>query len=661
MANATIPALKGEGLHVVPGFARLPDGTEDPEWRKRYFTWHTAVHQWRIWAKGEFVNNHDFARTILAFCKKDAALFSLLFLVVEEPRAMTFYDQEGFTLDEAYAMLHSDSDDIGVDDYAYQTIHPFIPFAYQVEAMKLCTRVILGPMRTFNHDILWDKARGVGMSYAILAWAYWGWLWVPGLRGTILTEKWDKAERTKDINSLFGKFDLFLDNTPDALIPKGFKWRGDKDADRLLGRLINPATGAAIYTEPTTADATRSGREAYVAVDEMNFHQYLKDTWATIHGTAKHCLGWTTASRRYGRQGETIIEEGKKYPKSATVVTLDWWVNPHQDHLWYEQERERFRAAGMLEQFEVEYLRNAVAGQGRMVYLEQLALTTWTDHGYDPNLPLKLSVDPGISDFTAFVLLQTYFKDEHKRFRWLDAIQLRNLPVQFWVHVMTGIEPRGPWTDAHGLTHPPDDMWRYKAEGFFDLPGVQRVMQFMRTVPPSSIHLYGDPSMRSRDLRHDSWEKVFAKETRALRTREYGEDDPRAVGIMVKHPWEPLYAKNNYQDRRIGLREALMTSEFYSGNDGAHELYDAMQNTMFQKTTETSTRAPGHLHTDEYHQVSAAEFVSTWETLNITPQVLESIRQIDLLPQIKQQRRNRHVRQPTHWKSTRNSLPAGVL
>lgn len=626
MPDARIPALEDAGLARVPGYRVDPaTGKEDPTWRAEYFAWYERARDWRLWAQQQFIEDEAFQRDLLTLCARDAAFFALCFLEVKEPRAVSYYDKTGLSREQALAMLHDDeTDDIGVADLGYKTIHPFIPFAYQVQAMRLCTKVILGPMRGFEHDILWDKARGVGMSYCVLAWAYWGWLFIEGLHGTILTEKWDKAERTKDVNSLFGKIDLFLDSTPDLLIPRGFKWRGEKDADRLSGRLINPQNGAAIFTEPTTMDSTRGGRDAYVAVDEMNFHEHLTDTWATIHGTTFHCLGWTTASRRYGRQGEKILAEGRKHPAAATVVTLDWPENPHQDEAWAKRKREVFRAAGMAEQFDVEYLRNATAASGRLVYLEQLELTTQVDAGYDPSKPLKISVDPGISDFTAFVWWQTHFRDEKKVVRWIEACQLRNVPVQFWAHVLTGILPRGLHVDAKGVEQPPDVMYRYLLEGFFEQPDIARIMAFMRDIPPSSIMLYGDPAMTQKTVTHESWERIFAFETLRLRQREFGADDPRAIPITTFFPYEkPLYRRNNYEDRRVGMRQALMNTEFYWPNEGVQELYDAIANTMFQKTTETSTRAPGHLHTDQYHQVSACEYGMIWETLHLTPQDLE--------------------------------------
>lgn len=644
MPDARIPALKDAGLDVVPGYTIDPcTGQEDVTWRERYFRWYENVRDWRVEAQERFKTDAAFREQLLLLCERDSALFALVFLDVEEPRSMEYFDPTGVSLEDALKGLHDPDYEVGVDDLSYRTVHPLIPFAYQVEAHRILTYVVLGPLRGFYHDVLWDKARGIGMSYAFLAWAYWGWLFIPGLRGTILTEKWDKAERSKDLNSLFGKLDLFIDATPDLLLPTGFKDKGQKDANRQKGSLTNPESGAALFTEPTTADSTRGGREAFVGIDEIAFHEYLDETWATVGGTTKHRIGWSSASYRYGRQAERKFKAGRAHPRACTVKALDWYENPHQDTRWYESERERFRAAGQEEQFEVEYLRNAGAGSGRLVYKAQLDLAAWTSEGYDPSKPLKMSVDPGTSDATAFAFWQTHFKDDKKVVRWIEACQLDKVPVQFWAYVMTGIEPQGAHKDEAGQDQPPDDMYAYLLEGFFEQGNIRSVMAWMRTVSPHSIQLYGDPAMRRRDVTHESWIGVFERETLRLRQRELGIDDPRAIPIYCNLPWEILNRRNNFHDRRVGMREALTYSEFYRGSEGVHEFHEALANTLFQEISERSTRPPGHIHDLGSNYVQAGEFGMVWETLKLTPQELmpEPLRKSE---QVKHTRRTRPVR-----------------
>jgi hypothetical protein len=620
---ARIPALAAEGLDLVPGYRLDADGREDPTWRADFFAYYERKRDWRVWAQEKFARDSAFRDDVLLLCSRDSAFFTDLFLTVEEPRSMAYFDAPDQSLDEALAQFAAGHWEIQTDDLSYRTIHPFIMFDYQVQAHRLLTYTILGPMRGFYHDILWDKARGIGMSYAFLAWAYWAWCFIPGLRGTILTEKWDKAERSDDLNSLFGKLDLFLDATPAALIPETFKDKGEKQANRAKGRLTHPTSGAAIFTEPTTADSTRGGREAYVGVDEINFHEYLDETWATVGGTTKHRVGWSSASHRYGRQGERKFKNGREHPKSATVVTLEWYQNPHQDAAWYEAERDRFRAAGQEEQFEVEYLRNASAGSGRLVYIAQVNLTTTTEEWYDPTKPLKLSVDPGTEDATAVCFWQTHFKDGTKRIRVLDSIQMEKIPVQAWAHILTGIEPVGAHVDSAGIAQPPDDAYAYWLEGYFEQGNVRHIMDWMREVSPHSIQLYGDPAMLRRDVTHDSWISVFETLTLKLRRRAFGETSPNAIPMYANFPSvKPLYKRQSFQDRRIGAREALQMTE-WSSTEGALLVREALENTRFQELTERTTRPPGHIHDQYSHRATSYEWGMIWETLKLTPDELK--------------------------------------
>ena len=656
---AQIPALKDEGLDTVPGYRLGPDGREDGAWRAEFFAWYENVRDWRVWAQRKFAADAAFRESILLLCARDSAFFTLLFMTVEEPRSMEYFDAPQVGVDEALAQFAAGRWDIAADDLSYRTVHPFVPFDYQIHAHRLLTYTVLGPMRGFYHDILWDKARGIGMSYAFLAWAYWAWLFVPGLRGTILTEKWDKAEKSDDLNSLFGKLDLFIDATPAALIPEGFKDKGEKQANRAKGKLFHPATGSAIFTEPTTADSTRGGRVAYVGVDEMAFHEYLDETWATIAGTTKHRVGWSSASYRYGRQAERKMENGRKHPKACTVQTLEWYQNPHQDERWYHAERERFRAAGQEEQFEVEYLRNAAAGSGRLVYVAQVAMTTVTDEGWDTAKPLKMSVDPGVADATAVCFWQTHFRDGNKRIRVLDSIQLEKVPVQFWAHVLTGIEPMGAHTDAQGVAHPPDESYAYLLEGFFEQGNVRQIMEWMAEVNPHDVLLYGDPAILRRDVTHDSWISVFETLTLKLRRRKFGADHPSAIPMYANFPSvKPLYKRQNFQDRRVGAREALQMTE-WANTEGALLVREAMSNTRLQEMTERATRPPGHIHDQFSHRVTAYEWGMIWETLKLTPDELAPQR-LSRIEQPKRLRRGGHTRGRSRYQRAAPDSLVGV-
>ncbi len=617
MPDARIRSLAPVGLDVVPGYTVDPHtGKEDPRWRERYFAWHREIREWRVASQARCLQDESYRAYIDHLCERDTAFFITHWLEIEEPRAMSYLEGEipEFHLDDLDSLI-----DLG-DVAEYQTIHPFIPFAYQVRAVQIFDNVILHPeFRSRRLNVIWDKARGVGLTYAMLAAAYKNWLYRKGLRGTILTEKWDKADRTHSLNTLFGKLDLFFDSTPDWKIPPGFRGKGEKEAHRLKGTLFNPENGAQINTEPTTASSTRSGREAYVMIDEGAFQTYLDELWATALGTTLHIFGWSTASWQEGQQWQGKVDEARKDVSSTVkLIEIDWYENPHQDHRWFDETKATFTAAGIAEQFEVEYLRNAGAGSGTLVYKTQIDHCADTHEWYDPRRPLYASCDPGVEDATAWVFWQTFIVDGKKRIRFIDSYEIAKLPVEFHAHLITGIPPRAGTPGEGG--YPPDDAYRYWLEGFYG-PVEQYFMDWLRTVPPSMVEYYGDPAVLTKDHSHESFASKINALTVELRQRE---GLPAIPVYPMGASWKPLYKRNTFNERRSGMRKALMSAEF-SLTDGAQLLKIALDRTRFQEMTEKATRAPGHIHDRYSHRVQAAEFGMIWETLDLTPDELKPL------------------------------------
>lgn len=618
MPDARIPSLAAVGLDVVPGYTLDPrTAQEDPSWRERYFTWHRNVREWRVDSQARCLRDEAYRDYIDALCERDTAFFVTHWLEVEEPRAMSYLSETPPPKLDVSALndlanLATLATEPEVD--GYQTVHPFIPFAYQVHAMQIADIVVLGEGRSQRLNVLWDKARGVGLTYGMLAWAYKNWLYRKGFRGTVLTEKWDKADRTHSLNTLFGKLDLFFDSTPDWKIPPGFRAKGDKEAHRLKGTLFNPSNGAQINTEPTTASSTRSGREAYVMIDECAFQEYLDELWATAIGTTLHILGWSTASWQMGQQWQSKVDEARRDTTGTVkLVELDWYENPHQDQRWLEETRNTFIAAGIGEQFEVEYLRNAGAGYGTLVYKNQIDQCPDTEEWHEPHRPLYASVDPGVSDATAWVFWQTHVRDGKKRIRVIDSYEIAKMPVEFHAHLITGIEPRPPAGDFPG-----DLAWPLWAEGFFG-ETERYFMEWLREVPPSMVQYFGDPAVLTKDFSHESFAVKLNEITAEIRAAAGVEPIPV---FPTGASWKPIYRRNNFHERRIGARKALMMTEF-SLTEGAQLVKEALAKTRFQEMTEKATRAPGHIHDRYSHRTQAFEFGMTWETMELTADELK--------------------------------------
>ena len=605
MPDARIPGLATWGLDVVPGYQIDPrTGQEDPLWRERYDNWRRNTHAWRVDTQARCLVDEQFRDYIDTLCDRDTAFFVTLWLEIEEPRAMERDGADAGPLDLT-ALDTLDAID-AIDDY--QTIHPFIPYPYQVQGMQVFDQVVLGKHRAQRLNVLWDKARGVGFTYAMLAAAYHGWLYRTGLRGTVLTEKWDKADKTHSLNTLFGKLDLFFRSTPSWKIPEGFRSQGERGASRLKGTLHNPSNGSIISTEPPTATATRSGREAYVAIDEGAFQEYLEELVGTAIETTLHILLWSTASWQMGQQWQGMVDQARKDASGKSVlIEIDPWEHPAHDKTWEHETRAMFTAMGLAEIFEVEHMRNPGVS-GTLVYKNQVDRCPIVPEWHDPHRPLNVSVDPGVADPTAWVFWQTYFRDGKKRIRVIDSYEIAKMPVEFHAHLITGIEPRPPQGDFPG-----DDAWPLWAEGFFGETEAY-FMDWLREVPPSMVNYYGDPAILVKDFSHESF---------AIKINEITADIREAAGITplpvfpLGASWKPLYKRNSFHERRTGARKALMYTEF-SDRDGALLVKDALSKTRLQEMTEKAVNAPGHIHDRNSHRVQAFEFGMIWETLELT-------------------------------------------
>ncbi len=581
--DAFIPAFAEWGLDRVPGYRVDETGAEDPTWRPDWIAWRDAILDLILVMKERCEVDLPFRAQVKALCKADWAFFITLFLVVEEPRP----DEEDDTL----------------GDYGHDMLKQFTPFAYQVELIQLFQRTVRSPKKL---DVYISKARGIGVSYTMMA-AAWAAFLFTGYRGRFLSEKLEKVDRTLDLDSLFGKADLFREYTPDWLLPEGFSTHNR--AHRQQGMFKNPVTRAQLTGEATTGNSIRGGRATFVCNDEAAFQENYTATKATISGSTKHAFDWSSESYAKGRQWQNAWKSARSEERRALdegrtpvahVIELEWYENPYQDRDWYDEEFARYAAQGNADAFAVEYLRNPDSGYGTLIYPTARDCPD-TPEWYMPDRMLFASCDPGIEDLCAWVFWQTYFPGGKKTIRFIDSYTNNKKPVQFYTHWITGIVPV-----------PGDTAYPYIEE--LQQPQEQYFMKWLREVPGRSLRCYGDPAVRARDSSLASFQAVMNQESLKIR-KQAGIEDAVPVHIMVPH--EIIHKRNNFHDRRNAMREALMHCEF-SLTDGAQSFKEALYSVRFAEMTEKTTRPPGTLHDRFSHQATAGEFGMVYEELRLT-------------------------------------------
>ena len=578
-----IPSLAPWGLDVVPAY-RVDEatGVEDPAWRAEWFAWRQAVLRVRTEIQERCLRDPAFLEEEYERCKNDPGWFITIWLWVEEPRP---------------------DDENAADDGDIDNLKEFIPFAPQVRLIYLTVAILACPTR---HDLLVSKARGFGVSYTMAAVCFWAWLF-RRWRLRFLSQKLEKADRSMDLDSLFAKIDLFMEYLPERFIPKGFN-RGTKGRavkHRQQAMFKNPETKAQITAEATTGDSVRGGRATGVFNDEAAFQQQYRATRATIGGSTRHRIDWSSESFAQGRQwwdtwhtarkvNAELVAAGKE--PVATVIEIDWYENPYQDQAWFERERAAYESDGNPEEFATEYLRDP-RQHGTHVY-PQVGDCPDTAEWFDPNRMLYVSVDPGMADDCAWVFWQNHFPEGKKRIRWLDMFMRNRLPAEWYAHVLTGIMPTED-----------DVAWAYRDELLH--PEIQYFMRWLRDVPSHMMTIYGDPAIEAQDSGASSFRKRFVLTTQEITERA---GLGTRAGREIVLPYRSIYLRNNHPDRRYALRKALLYSEF-SLTDGAQQLKEAIGNVRFGEVTERTSLAPKVRHDRYTHPTSAAEFGMVYDDL----------------------------------------------
>lgn len=175
-----------------------------------------------------------------------------------------------------------------------------------------------------RQDILIDKSREAGISWAFCALAVHHWLFIPGYTAIMGSEKEEKVDVLGSQKPLFGKIRYLIYNLPSFLKPQSFeKENGPNDNFR---RIYNPDNGAEITGE-AGINIGRSGRASMVFIDESQ----------VIENPAKLDLSLESVTNCRVDVGtpEGMNHFGKKrHSGRVKVSTIPWWEDPRKNPQW---------------------------------------------------------------------------------------------------------------------------------------------------------------------------------------------------------------------------------------------------------------------------------------------------------------------------------------
>ena len=560
-------AILGLPTHLrrVPGYV----SREDDRWRAEWFQWRDALLDYREDVHLAAATDPGFRDNERFLCADDPKYWAAVWGWVFEPRARN-----------------------------NQRKHvPFTLFAFQCHFIDWLVTLADNPEQA---DGLADKSRGIGLSWAVVLFAVWGWDF-HDITTLLLSRTQSDVDKPNSMNTLFGKAVYLIDNTPDWLLPEGF----NRDRDRTQMNIANPWSKAQIFGDSTTAEAGRGDRATIAFVDEAPFIAQLKDVWSTLGGTTDHRVGLGSQSIKYGMTWTHMLR-GHREHNPTGVFTLDFWLNPYQDEAWREREFARREADNDLPGYYAEIERNPWRGRTNIIYPEARTVV-FDGPPYDPALPILVSIDPGVVDDTAIIVGQPLDGDaRHGQINWLECYENNNKPGEYYAHLLTGI-PAEPGDLAYG----------------YDFSG-RRTEEFMAWAlswpwTHDRVKIVMDPAGKQKDSGNLSFQLRIIQESKRLRKRwleqqiAAGRNERDLPALRALTPLcEDIVPLNSHQARHQAARDLLMRSTWYDA-PGPRRIAAALAMYRNQELTARATREPGPIHDDDCsHVATSFEFAGCY-------------------------------------------------
>lgn len=294
---------------------------------------------------------------------------------------------------------------------------PFILFEYQKETIRWIVRHIES-----GEDALIDKSRDMGATWLVIWVFYWYWLFSDTFSGLMGSYKEDLVDN-RTLDSLFGKLDYCVNNTPQWLLPARFSMK----KHRQQMKLTNPVSSNLISGDTMNPDFARGARKTASFLDEGASWQYFREAWTAAADTTPCRI---TASTPKGKNAFwKLIENG------IDRLTLHWSKHPIKDQKWYDFEKSRRTAEEVAQELDISY---SASQEGR-VYPEWDEVQ-WGEFPYEEQLPLYVSWDYGKSDDTAII----WWQSKGDQVRVIDAFSRNKKLIDWFIPLVTGAWPSDP-------------------------------------------------------------------------------------------------------------------------------------------------------------------------------------------------------------------------
>ena len=257
-----------------------------------------------------------------------------------------------------------------------------------------------------EHEILIDKPRKMGVTWVVVWYMVWRWLFTPGWSAFVLsrTETEVDAGDADPASSLFGKVRWSFNLLPDWLMPSGYSPKGGQrgtTTDRNL-KILNPDKDSMMVGSTTNSNAGRSRRYSFTFVDEAFAIEGFSAMYRSIQSVSRVKVFCSTV-----RVGSVFKKFKDLCEGNGDYVSLKWQQHPWNDEEWFlEMQKKAEVDPEVMKELSVDYNVNVQAQ-----YYPETKDAKVVPLEYDPRLPVYVSMDYGSKDLTVFCWYQFNGRD----------------------------------------------------------------------------------------------------------------------------------------------------------------------------------------------------------------------------------------------------------
>ena len=276
---------------------------------------------------------------------------------------------------------------------------PFFLWDYQKDIL---TRLVSAEADSDReHEILIDKPRKMGVTWLLVWYLVWRWIFTPGWSAFCLsrTETEVDAGDADPSSSVFGKVRWAFQRIPAFIMPDGYRPKSGQrgtQTDRNL-KIWNPDNGSFLVGSTTNSNAGRSRRYSFTFVDEAFAIEGFDAMYRSIQSVSRVKVFASTV-----RVGSVFKKFRDLCGRNGDYVSLTWDQHPWNDAEWYAEQMKRAEVdPEVMKELSVDYNVNVQAQ-----YYPEVKDSKIIPLDYDPNLPIYVAFDFGSKDLTVIIWYQ---------------------------------------------------------------------------------------------------------------------------------------------------------------------------------------------------------------------------------------------------------------